>query len=154
MKELILLREYKAEATIGKIIDPDYQDGKLICRTLERPNNDNKPDNKRTPENDAGCIPEGTYDVIWSYSPHFKKETFEILNVPNRAGIRIHSANWVDELLGCIATATTIQDMNPKNSPKILANKKWMASQSKDALDNLIEAVGKSKKFKLKIIRA
>ena len=66
-------------------------------------------------------------------------------------GVRIHCANWVEELQGCIAPATTIQDMNPKNDPSIPANKKWMASQSDDARNKLMKLLDGAKEFTLVI---
>lgn len=58
------------------------------------------------------CIPKGTYDVVYSFSPSFLKYTYEIKNVPNRSGIRIHSANYASQLKGCIALGTTLTDIN------------------------------------------
>ena len=48
------------------------------------------------------AIPEGTYTVVLSYSPKFKKVLPEILNVPNFTGIRIHSGNTSADSSGCI----------------------------------------------------
>ena len=54
--------------------------------------------------NNISCIPEGIYKVIWSLSPRLKKYTYEILGVPNRAGIRIHGGNLAgDESKGFIS---------------------------------------------------
>jgi hypothetical protein len=67
--------------------------------TLELPWKDNK--------SNVSCIPEGVYKVRWSLSPRLKKYTYEILGVPERAGIRIHSGNLAGSLpylthsLGC-----------------------------------------------------
>ena len=38
-----------------------------------------------------------------TYSNRFGKQTLQLLNVPGRSGIRIHSANLVSQLHGCIA---------------------------------------------------
>lgn len=122
------MREYKKEATIGTIID---QSGKHVCKTLERPNLNNQRDNPFTNENESSCIPEGIY-VCKKYSSPKYPDTWEITGVPNRDKILFHTANYVDQLLGCIATATTIQDMNPNNNPKFDPVKRWLASQSRD----------------------
>jgi hypothetical protein len=37
---------------------------------------------------------------------------YEVLSVPNRAGIRIHSANYYLQLLGCIAIGSALKDLN------------------------------------------
>lgn len=38
--------------------------------------------------------------------------TYEVFGVPGRAGIRIHSANFFFQLLGCIAMGNTHKDIN------------------------------------------
>ena len=50
----------------------------------------------------VSAIPEGTYNVVKRNSPKYK-DHLHILNVPNRSMILIHEANYVRELLGCIA---------------------------------------------------
>ena len=65
----------------------------------------------RENQRSISCIPEGTYQVIWSWSPHFKRRTYRLLNVPGRDGVLIHSANLMGDtslgyraqLNGCIA---------------------------------------------------
>ena len=65
-------------------------DGQLfVCKTLELPWKENK--------NNVSCIPKGTYLCKYTRSNRISAEkkkdvfTYEVLNVPNRAGIRIHS---------------------------------------------------------------
>lgn len=84
-------------ATIGEMsIDDEY-----LCDTLEdcvRP----------TGEKVYGetAIPAGTYTVVLSYSPRFKKILPEIKNVPNFTGIRIHTGNDAGNTEGCILVGT------------------------------------------------
>lgn len=47
-------------------------------------------------------IPEGTYTVILSYSPKFKRVLPEVLNVPFNSGIRIHPGNYPKDTSGCL----------------------------------------------------
>jgi hypothetical protein len=54
-------------------------------------------------ENAARLIPEGRYRVVIDWSNRFQRTMPHILNVPDREGIRIHVANWPEELEGCIA---------------------------------------------------
>ena len=63
--------------------------------TCERPWLDN--------QNNVSCIPIGLYLCRWTLSPRLKRFTYEVLNVPRRSGIRIHSANFPSQVLGCIA---------------------------------------------------
>lgn len=102
MKITQIRTNYHAEGTLGKWIF----NGNPLCLTLERPENGNKPDNKQTTINDAGCIPEGNYKVKKDYTGKF--QCFAIQNVPNRSAIEIHQANTIDELLGCVALGDKI----------------------------------------------
>ena len=63
-----------------------YVNSKQWWYSLELPWLDNTPQ--------ISCIPVGKYTVKWTYSPTFKKYTYQIMNVPGRGGIRIHSGNW------------------------------------------------------------
>lgn len=91
---LTIVREYLKPSAQGQITI----DGKPFGRTLERAWLDNLPM--------VSCIPAGEYSMGWTHSPRFKRKMLEVLRVPGRAGIRIHSADYVGELQGCIAIAT------------------------------------------------
>lgn len=84
--------------------------GGFICKTLELPDKNNT--------SRVSCIPLGTYTCKFTKSPLFSKNaghdvyTYAILNVPNRAGIRIHSANYARQLLGCIALGDAHKDID------------------------------------------
>lgn len=72
--------------------------------TLELPDFHNMPN--------ISCIPKGTYQVKWTFSPRLLKFTYEIQGVLNRSGIRIHAANYYYELKGCIALGNNLVDIN------------------------------------------
>ena len=92
---LLLERDiYTARSVEGLM----YVDGQYECSTLERPWLDNQPE--------ISCIPEGTYEVIKTWSGHFNRWMPELSAVPNRSDIRIHPANWPSQLHGCIAVGT------------------------------------------------
>ena len=81
------------EATHGIMeVDGDY-----FGVTLELPWKDNA--------HAVSCIPAGTYPLGVTYSPRFGRNLLLVRDVPRRAGIRIHNANYASELRGCIAVA-------------------------------------------------
>ena len=81
MKTVILTREPSTmRGTFGKIVIDDKS-----WLTLERPWLLNAAE--------VSCIPEGCYKCTWTESPKMKKFTYELQEVPDRSGIRIHSAN-------------------------------------------------------------
>ena len=53
-------------------------------------------------ENADYLIPEGTYQVERTWSPKFQKFLPEILDVPNRFGLRIHRGSIPEHSKGCI----------------------------------------------------
>jgi|SRR5581483_3108500 len=83
-------------------------DGAFECYTMELPWLDNA--------HDISCIPPGTYGVVVTYSPHMQRYTPELVGVPDRADIRIHSANYPSEILGCIAVGYIKGDNEILNS--------------------------------------
>jgi hypothetical protein len=55
-----------------------------------------------TLENADFIIPAGTYIVKRTWSPKFKKFLPEVLDVPERSGIRIHRGTIPEHSKGCI----------------------------------------------------
>lgn len=100
MKTVILKRRiYNARQTLGELSCNQF-----TCKTLELPWLNNQPN--------ISCIPEGLYDVRWSFSPKLLRYTYEVLNVPHRSGIRIHRGNFFFNVEGCILLGTDYQDLN------------------------------------------
>ena len=122
----ILLKRYYTKngdgATLGILTAPelDKLNSEPICYTIERPlfykGNSNKRDDKKTATiNESCCIPIGKYKVVKHSSVKFPL-SFLIKEVQGRNVILIHQANWMEELLGCIATVDQIVNSNKKPS--------------------------------------
>ena len=88
--------------TIGKL----YIDGVYFCDTIEDKVRDlNKNgvfDNGEFKVKGETAIPYGTYEVVWAYSPRFKRYTPRLLNVNSFAGVLIHGGNTARDTEGCI----------------------------------------------------
>ena len=82
--------------------------GKAVTGTLTFPLiNKEEPITVPSLENADYLIPEGTYTVERTWSPKFKKYLPELLDVPDRSGIRIHRGSLPEHSRGCI-----LLDMN------------------------------------------
>ena len=86
------------QGTFGRLTTPDFW-----LYSGELPDRGNAPS--------VSCIPAGVYDVIWTWSPRFKRNMYLLLGTAPRAGIRKHPANLMgdialglrSQLNGCIA---------------------------------------------------
>lgn len=108
-----------SSATIGEL----YVDGEHIADTLE---DRVRPEGEKVYGKTA--IPEGTYEMVLSYSPRFKKILPEILNVPNFTGIRIHCGNSSADSSGCILVGTWDGEKEDWVSDSKIAFNKLMSS--------------------------
>lgn len=115
-----------SSATIGEL----YVDGEHIADTLE---DRVRPEGEKVYGKTA--IPEGTYEMVLSYSPRFKKILPEILNVPNFTGIRIHCGNSSADSSGCILVGTWDGEKEDWVSDSKIAFNKLM-SLLQEAVDN------------------
>lgn len=48
------------------------------------------------------AIPTGTYKLVVSESPKFKRELIEIVGVPGFVGVRVHRGNTAQDSAGCV----------------------------------------------------
>ena len=111
----LLKRDYKGnDCTLGKLYF-----GTEVVEILELPWRDNI--------QMKSCIPTGVYKVKKTYSPRFRRNMWEVLNVPDRAGIRIHPANTVQELAGCLAPGLKRYDINKDGIIDVTDSRKAMS---------------------------
>lgn len=108
------------------------------CVTLELPWLNNR---QRT-----SCIPEGTYSMFLEYSPAFDRKLWELKGVPGRSEIKIHPANYVSQLRGCIATGLKHADLNGDGTIDV--------ASSKAALERFMDAMGDATQSEIHILAA
>lgn len=111
MRVRIDRHESSDQGTFGRIYFGDHN-----LFTGELPDRGNSRNRSR--------IPEGTYEVDWTFSPLFKRFMYLITDVPQRSGIRIHSANFMGDkskglkcqLYGCIALGERLGYMDEQKA--------------------------------------
>jgi hypothetical protein len=96
------------------------------CRTIEREWKNN--------QKNISAIPKGTYTCKWTFSTKFMRYTYEVLNVPNRSGIRIHSGSYWFDIQGCILLGTHYADFN-KDGIADLVNSRTTVKSFESFLD-------------------
>lgn len=132
MKTHRIERVYLATSTPGSWYDDQ---GVMTCKTLELPWRNNQRDDPNTKENEASCIPEGTYTVtkekpILADDPQGRKFRpyghFRIHNVKGRSGILVHRITYVKDLLGCIGVGSKFVDLNNDGVPDVVESGKTL----------------------------
>ena len=91
MQLKVLRQEFSDDSTIGQLM----VDGRFECYTLE---------DRVRPEKIYGetAIPTGTYRVVVTFSPAFKRRLPLLVDVPGYTGVRIHAGNTKKDTLGCL----------------------------------------------------
>ena len=104
MMEVIIDRAWKrGNYTVGKVIIG----GERFCESMEDKDRGltqdmSEEEIKRVKVYGETAIPTGVYTVKMTYSPKYKRNIPEVLDVPGFSGIRIHSGNTAKDSLGCI----------------------------------------------------
>ena len=62
-----------------------------------------------TLENAEYIIPAGTYPIVVTWSPKFKRMLPIVLNVPGRSGIRVHRGTKSEHSRGCILVSAAME---------------------------------------------
>lgn len=133
--EIKLIRETFTEtSTIGSL----FVNGIFFCYTLE--DKDRKLESGGEKVYAKTAIPRGEYNLVMSFSNRFQKYLPEIQNVPQFAGIRIHSGNTAENSEGCILLGTT-------KTPDFVGNSKIAVA----AFIKKIQAVEKKEKITIEI---
>jgi len=98
-------REHLEKQTLGELYIIGDEDNIVFqCRTLELPYLENK--------RNISCVPVGRYKCKLEYSNRFKRDLWELKDVPNRTECKFHSANYFHQLNGCIALGNSFKDID------------------------------------------
>lgn len=115
----IIRHEHSKVQTLGYLYVLNFKEDILFsCNTLELPYLENK--------RNISCVPIGEYKCVLEYSDRFKKNLWELKNVPNRSECKFHSANYFKQLNGCIALGSDFKDINSDGWKDIINSKNTM----------------------------
>ena len=118
--KLKLIRQFGTEGfTEGKL----YIDDVFECYTVEDEDRHLEAGGIKIPA--VTAIPKGSYEVVLSMSPRFKRILPEVLNVPGFTGVRIHSGNSSKDSEGCILVGSS----NDRNDDDWIGGSKVALSQ-------------------------
>lgn len=98
-------RRYFPNCTLGNLTA--FVNSAIVfkCKTVEPPYKDN--------QRCVSCVKEGTFPVIMvNETDKYKHKHFLLLDVPGRDNIRIMSAQYVNQMSGCVCPTKHIHDMN------------------------------------------
>jgi len=151
---LVLLVRRMGDEVAPTISDLYYDGLELVV--LERPR---KPDPKDYAKDGKPhpCVPTGDYDVPWTENVHpehpfcYQLITGPGTPAPDRSDVLLHAANWIRELLGCLAPglkAEIVEGVYKGEKVRELG-----VSSSGPALALLIAKLQK-KNFRLRIVEA
>lgn len=104
MMQIMLTRNWKKpDYTIGRI----FINNAFFCNSMEDTDRGLRQDMpldeiKRLKVYGKTAIPTGTYTIMMTYSPKYKKKMPQVMKVPGFEGIRIHPGNGPEDTLGCI----------------------------------------------------
>jgi hypothetical protein len=110
------------DRTLGRLIV--FKDNDIVATfaTLELPWRNNR--------RNESCILSGFYNVVPRYSEKFKNH-LHILDVPNRAWILFHVANWPRDIEGCIAVGLGFADIDNDGLLEVASSRIAMAQLNK-----------------------
>ena len=129
--KLLLSRSYQEKETLGYGAVLDGSTKVFEFKTIELPNEGN--------QKNISCIPEGTYEVHKITSPT-KGKCFQVMDVPNRTFILIHSGNYATgkkvDTEGCILPGKFFMDINKDGNIDIAGSVDTMKELLKTLPDN------------------
>lgn len=138
-------RVYLPKATPGSMFPGSTRvESEIFAKTLELPWRNNAISGD---PNLASCIMEGIYLFIWQPPGHGRNyEYFRCVHAPGRhwypdtrvSSILIHTGNYTEHLLGCIAPGSRHADINGDGIPDVVDSTKklaWMVKNMPKAFE-------------------
>ncbi|MEI6140292.1 MAG: DUF5675 family protein [Mariniphaga sp.] len=107
-------KEFEPKQILGDFVATENDTVIFSCKTLELPWLNN--------QRSISCIPTGSYSVVKRTSDKYGTH-FQLLNVPDRSMILIHSGNYYTQTQGCILVGSGYQDINQDNVRDIIESK-------------------------------
>jgi hypothetical protein len=101
----------------------------------------------------VSCIPAGTYLCRIRWSPKFQKKLFEVMKVPGRGDILIHSGNTEEDVEGCILLGERFGTLNvgDEDTPGRPSRAKMAVLDSRTALKRFMGLLAGRDEFTLEI---
>lgn len=132
MKNVTLVRTSRNDVAIYGILTITEGDSvEFVCLTIERKDK---------------SFPVGKYPLKLEYSPRFKKDLWELYGIEGRGEIKVHVANFWNQLDGCIGVGRISQDLNQDAILDL--------SQSKIALEDFMATMGDQKEAEITVLEA
>lgn len=107
-------KTFKYGTTIGAVIDSLKPNYPPLFYTIEPAKlyagKENNSDNPKTKANESSCILAGEYPCTMTFSKRFQKQLYLVKNTKNRAGVRIHGGNSIEDSQGCILPCERLVD--------------------------------------------
>ncbi len=98
MNDVVITRIGQDDCTVGILNYEGFR-----CFTLELPDKDN--------QQNISCIPPGKYHCKQIVSPSLGN-CIDVMGVPGRTYIRIHSGNFTRQILGCVLVGDSLKDID------------------------------------------
>lgn len=84
------------------------------------------------------CIPIGVYEVKLTFSNKYQKWMWQIMEVPDRSGVRVHSGNFYFDIEGCILLGLGLKDINKDGYQDVIGSRDAIKLAKKHLGDNFI----------------
>lgn len=123
---LHLLRyRFGADATLGRLsVGPDFFG--YVCEDEDRGLAQTMTDERiaAIKVRSETAIPIGSYEILDTYSPKYRRDMLLLNGVPGFAGIRIHSGNHEGHTAGCLLPGEGVDEANYRVTDSRVATKK------------------------------